>query len=105
MLHSDIEAADEGCVAIANFAILETMILAKRNNINTKDEHTLLANNAEIFTDYPWGRLSFEALCNSMRKSANFVMKFRFLRPLLAWLTKRYLISKSNDLQKGQYFI
>ena len=85
-------ASDEDRVALVNLAILSTMVLPKQDNTNIKDDHILLANDPRLFNDYPWGRVSFEALCASMKKSGNFIPNHRkgynlegFLHPLLAW--------------------
>ena len=61
-------ASDEDRVALVNLAILSTMVLPKHDNTNIKDDHILLTNDPRLFNDYPWGRVSFEALCASMKK-------------------------------------
>ena len=84
-------ASDEDRAALVNLAILSTMVLPNQENTNIKEEHILLANDPRVFNDYPRGRVSFEALCASMKKSGIFVPNHMkcynlegFLHPLFA---------------------
>ena len=91
ILSGKFGGTDEERVALINLAILETMILPRERQVKIPDDHLKMAIDTELFTSYPWGTVSFNALCHSLKKSKNYAAEKTgfniegFLHPLIAW--------------------
>lgn len=92
IFQSQSSATDEELVSLANLCILETVLLPRQPAVLIKSEHIELANDRELFASYPWGRLSYMSLVESLHKSKNFVENDSqgydiggFIHPLISW--------------------
>ena len=91
ILQSKFGGSDEEKVALVNLAILETMILPRDRQAKIPDDQLKMAINSDLFKTYPWGTLSYNALCRSLKRSKNYAAERTgfnidgFLHPLIAW--------------------
>ena len=72
ILNSKYGGTDEEKMALVNLAILETVILPRERQAKIPDDHLKMAIDTELFNNYPWGRVSYNALCHSLKKSKHY---------------------------------
>lgn len=86
------DATNNEKVMLAKLVFLETILLPKqeRSSINTR--HLDIADNSETFDNYPWGRVSYEKLIESITNCGDSLQKITtgygvhgFSHALVAW--------------------
>lgn len=91
MLSGSFGGSDEDRIALMNVCILELMVLPRELKVEINDKHLRMAADPQLFSSYPWGQVSYNALCASMRKLQTGCVGTKgfniegFLQPLVAW--------------------
>jgi hypothetical protein len=87
MLSDSFGGNDEDRIALTNVCIAELILLPKELKVEINDMHLRMAADPDFFAAYPWGRVSYNALCG-LKTSIAEVQGLNiegFLQPLVAW--------------------
>ena len=64
-------ATNEEKVMLAKFVFLETILLPKQEKSSINMRHLDIADNSDAFDNYPWGRVSYEKLLESITNNGD----------------------------------
>lgn len=65
------ETPDELLIMLANACIIELILFPKQPNIGIDMSRVCIAGDEKRVNEFPWGWLSYEALCNSINSASN----------------------------------